>query len=157
MTDYSGAVRQCLLDVDVVTMRKLWAHLKPNFPQPDSDIGVEISIHYARTVTRTIGFKDRAYSHAWLAERALPSGLPDHLRSRAERMYPRVVPGVGLSINYSSPGMHPVKIAVQSAMEDAILEVHADGKIIDSVLVKQRMAEARKRVFKELMLPLREK
>jgi hypothetical protein len=155
VTDFGDAFRQCLLDVDVVTTRKLWAHVRPNFPQPDTDADVEITIHYSRTLTNSISFRPRAYSHAWLMERGLPSGLPDKLRPRAERMYPRVVPGVGLSVNFSSPEMQPVKIVVQGAMEDAIREVHADGKITDAPLVKQRMAEARKRVFKELMLPLR--
>jgi hypothetical protein len=151
--DYGDAFRQCLLDVDVVTMRKLWAYVAPHLPQPGSDEDMIISIHHARTLANSISFRPRAYSHAWLTERGIPSGLPDDMRPRAERMYPRVVPGVGLSVNYSSPDFKPVKIAVQTAMENAIREVHADGKILDSPLVKQRMAEARKRVFKELLLP----
>lgn len=151
-TDYGDAFRQCLIDIDVTTMRKLWAYMMPHL-QPGTDDDIAISIHHARTLTKVIGFKHRAYSHAWLAERALPSGLPDRLRPRAERMYPRVVPGVGLSVNFRSPDLQPVKVAVQGAMEDAIREVHADGKILDSPLVRQRMAEARKRVFRELMLP----
>ena len=154
-TDYGDAFRQCLLQMDIATMRKLWAFVSPHLPPAGTDEEIEISIHYARTLTKTIGFKDRAYSHAWLAERALPSGLPDHLRPRAERMYPRVVPAVGVSFNFLSLELQPLKPVVQAAMEKAILEVHADGKILDTLLVKQRMEEARKRVFKELMLPSR--
>jgi hypothetical protein len=152
VADYGDAFRQCLLDVDIATMRKLHAHVSPHLPPAGIDDEVEISIHYARTVTRSIGFRHRAYSHAWLAERALPSGLPDHLRARAERMYPRVVSAVGISVNFLSNEMQPLKVAVQGAMESAVLDVHADGKITDTPLVKRRMEEARKRVFKQLML-----
>jgi hypothetical protein len=153
--DYGSALRQCLLDVDVALMRKLWSYTNPHLPPARTDEEIRISIHYARTLTKSIGFKDRVYSHAWLAERALPSGLPDRLRPRAERMYPRVVSAVAISVNFLSPEMRPIKEAVQRAMENAVLEVHADGKIYDTPLVKQRMEEARARVFKELMSPLR--
>lgn len=151
-TDYSAAFRQCLIDVDISTMRKLHAYVSPHLPPAGTDEEIEISIHHARTLTGSIGFQLRAYSHAWLAERALPSGLPDDLKPRAERLYPRVVSAVGISVNFLSAEMKPVEIAVRSAMEDAVCEVHADGKILDTPLVKQRMEEARKRVFKELML-----
>lgn len=152
LTDYSSAFRQCLLDVDVATMRKLHAYMSPHLPPAGTDEEVEISIHIARTATISIRFKERAYSHTWLTERSLPSQLPDDLRPHAERMYPRVVSAVGISVNFLSSEMKPVEVAVRSAMEDAVREVHADGKILNTPLVKQRMEEARKRAFKELML-----
>jgi hypothetical protein len=155
LADYSSAFRQCLLDVDIATMRKLWKHVAPHLPQPGPDSDVEISIHHARTVAKSIGFKARAYSHSWLSERGLPSGLPDDMRPAAERLYPRITPAVGLSVNFRSLELQPIKPIVHDAMRDAILEVHADGKIEDSPLVKQRMAEARRLVFKQLMLSVR--
>jgi hypothetical protein len=63
-----------------------------------------------------------------------------------------VVSAVGISVNFLSDEMQPLKVAVQGAMENAVLDVHADGKITDTPLVKRRMEEARKRVFKQLML-----
>jgi hypothetical protein len=146
--DYSDSFRQCLVDVDVTTMRKLWAYVAPHLPQPESDAEVEATIHHARTQANSILFKQRAYSHAWLLERGLPSGLPDNKRPRAERMYPRVVAGVGISVNAINPELEPLTLLVRGAMEDAVRELHADGRMLDTPLVKQRMEEARRRIYK---------
>ena len=148
LTGIGDAIRQCMLDLDVSLARKL-------SPEVQTDEELEISLHYARTLAKSIPFRARAYSHAWLSERGLPSGLPDQWRPRAMRMYPCPVPGVGISVNFSSAELRPLGPVVRAAMETAVLEVHADGKIGDSVLVRSRMAAARKRVFKQLMLPLK--
>jgi hypothetical protein len=150
LTGIGDAFRQCLIDLDTGLVRKLWPS---TVGQADAEIMV--SLHYSRTLAESVPFRLRAYSHAWLSERSLPSGLPDWLRPKAQRLYPCVVPGVGISVNFSSPEMQPVGWEIQGAMENAVLEVHADGKIGDSDLVKSRMAAARKRVFRELMIPFK--
>jgi hypothetical protein len=60
----------------------------------------------------TVSFKARAWSHRWLTERALPSGLPDRLKPSAERVYSRVVEGVGISVNCRNPVLKPAMIEV---------------------------------------------
>lgn len=155
MADYGGAFRQCLLDIDTNTMRKLWRYVAPNMPQPESDRDITISIHHARTLAKSLPFEPRAYSHSWLMERQLPSGLPDHLKPRAERLYPWIVSAVGISINYSNPDLKPVGEAVRKAMEAVVLEAHADGRMEDKAFLWPRMMEARRRVLKELIIPNR--
>src|ERR1044072_6980895 len=99
---YADALRRCLEECDVAGIRALWAQIPPGMPQPHTDAEALATIHRARTEANSIALRLRAYSHRWLEDRGLPSGLPDELRPRAERMYPRVVDGVGISVNIRS-------------------------------------------------------
>jgi len=63
----------------------MWAGIFPNEPQPQDDAATLATLHYARTLANSVPFKLRAYSHRWLCERNLPSGLPDALKPKAER------------------------------------------------------------------------
>lgn len=148
LTGISDSIRQCLVDLDTGVARKIL----PGAAEMTEEALIT-GMHYSRTACGSLLFRERAYSHAWLTERGMPSGLPDHHRPRAQRMYPCVVPGVGISVNFSSSALRPVALEVREAMEEAVLEVHADGQLNNSVLVRSRMNEARKRVYKELMLP----
>ena|SRR5690242_9128453 len=147
----SGAAFQALLEAgDVDGLRKAWLKAAPHLPQPASREVAETTMHYARTTGATISFEKRAYSHAWLTERSLPSGLPDNLRPKAERMYPRVASTVGISVNARSPFLQPIVGEVREAMQDAVLEAEADGKLDDVQHVKARMAEARDKTYRAL-------
>lgn len=106
-------------------------------------------MHRARTETASISFRARAYSHAWLMERRMPSGLPDALKPAAERLHPRIATGVGVVVKASSPFMRPAALEVQKAMVDAIENAYADGNE-DPTFVKARMIEARHGVEKQL-------
>lgn len=108
-------------------------------------------LHHARTQNQRIEFKLRAYSHSWLVDRTFPSGLPDELRPRAERIYPVTVSAVGIAIKSRNPLLRPLATAVQTAMENAVLEADADHKLGDSVFVRARMNEARERTYKKLV------
>ena len=141
--------RQALEDCDVALVRKLWAHVAPHLPQPRTDEETLQRIHGARTAARSIPFQKRAYSHAWLMERALPSGLPDHMRASAERMYPVTVAAVGISVNSK---YEFVERAISGVMRDAVLEAESDGRLKDDAHVKRRMMEAREREQKGLGL-----
>jgi hypothetical protein len=74
----------------------------------ESDAEALVTLHHARTQAESIALKLRAWSHRWLLEHGYPSGLPDHLKPSAERIYPRVVEGVGISVNFRSPILQPI-------------------------------------------------
>lgn len=106
-------------------------------------------MHRARTETESISIAKRAYSHRWLEERGLPSGLPDHLKPSVDRLYPRVVEGVGISVNFKSSFMAPAASEVRQAMSDAVEDAYADNRK-EPVFVKARMAEAKAKTLKQL-------
>lgn len=136
---------------DVKGLRSAWTKVAPHLPQPETFEHAEISMHYARTITKGVMFRKRAYSHAWLCERGLPSGLPDELRPKAERIYPRIGLAVGISVNARNPLLKPIVGEVRKAMEHAVLDAEAEGKLADAPFVKQRMTEARERTYKQLL------
>lgn len=139
--------REALENCDVALVRKLWSHVAPHLPQPKTDEETLQRIHGARTAANSISFKKRAYSHQWLMERALPSGLPDNLRKSAERMYPITVAAVGISVNSK---YEFIEKAISGVMSNAVLEAESDGKLRDDEHVKKRMLEARLREQKAL-------
>jgi len=145
------ACDQVLRDGDHRRLRKGWSELFPHLPGPQSDEDAEIVLHHARTQNPRIEFKLRAWSHRWLAERDIPSGLPDELKPKAERLYPVVVSAVFVSANSNSPALRPVAKMVQDAMSDAVLEAEADGKLLDTPFVRTRIQEARAKTFKQLL------
>lgn len=142
-----GEVILALEAGDVLALRDAWAKVAPGSPQPRTNQEAEQAMHYARTACPLITFKAQAYSHRWLTERGLPSGLPDVLRPRAERMYPQAVTMIGVSITATNPALKPAARLVQRAICDAIEDLHASGVNLDTdPIVKRRMQEAR---FKE--------
>lgn len=119
-------------------------------PQPESPEAAEIVMHRARTEAESVSLRARAYSHAWLLERALPSGLPDALRPRAQRLYPVVALAVGISVGFRSPWMRGAEAEVRGAMENAVLDAQAEGRLSDAPFVKARMDEAKARTMRAL-------
>jgi len=143
---HSRELLACLEAVDVEGMRRLWGKVAPQFPQHD-DAGMVAAIHLARTKSELVRFKLRAYSHAWLIDHGYPSLLPDELKPRAQRIYPVIASGVGISVNSRYP---EVKSAVTLAMTGAVLEAEADGRLTDAPFVRGRMQEARRYAVKKL-------
>jgi hypothetical protein len=135
--------REALERLDVGLVRKLSAHVMPHLPQAETDEDALISIHIARTAAEWMRFRHRAYSHAWLIERALPSRLPDRLRPRAERMYPAPVVAVGIAVRNATP----VALAIRRAMEEAVLDVG----IKDTQKTKRAIHSARAKARKQLL------
>jgi hypothetical protein len=142
-------MRRCLMDCDVAQMRRLDQHLVPHLTEL-SDAEVLITIHLARTSSVHIPFKLRAWSHRWLLDNGYPSKLPDHLKPKAERIYPHVVDGVGISVNSSNELLKPVVGTVRDAMGDAVLECYADNRK-EPTFVKARMLEAKDRTIRSLL------
>lgn len=139
--DHSAEFRRRLAACDIAGVRELWAHVSPHTPAPAKDEHVLVAIHNARTQMQTIAFRLRAYSHSWLVERGWPSALPDELKPRAERLYPRVVGAVGIAVR---PFKHSAEHAqgLHDAMADAVMDSYAEGHE-EPTFVKARMAEAR--------------
>jgi hypothetical protein len=139
-------MQRCLENGDIHGAISLMAQIAPHIPVPQTWAEAEATFHRARTAARSVQFAQRAYSHAWLVERAMPSALPDWLRPRAERLYPRVVEGVGIAVK--GPGhKRALALALRSAMEQAVAECYADGKT-EPEFVRARMAEARSKVLR---------
>jgi hypothetical protein len=148
----SAAAFLALLEAgDVDALRDVWAKVAPHLPQPDTREKAEIVMHMARTSSTQVHFRRRAYSHSWLTERSLPSQLPDELKPRAERMYPRIVEGVGIAIKARNPLFQPVADEARKAMEHAVLDAEAEGKLSDGQFVTERMNEARDRTYRSLL------
>ena len=149
MHSHSSALRRCLEECDISGIRALWFTLFPGLPQPETDDEALVSIHLARTAARSVPLRLRAYSHRWLLDHGLPSQLPDRLRPRAERLYPRIVEAVGVSINFRSPILKPAQPIIERAMCDAIEECYAD-KRTQIKFIRVRMAETKYKTIKQL-------
>ncbi len=146
--DHAAEMRRCLETCDVVGIRRLWAHIAPAMPQGGTDRDVMIMIHHARTQSASLKLRLRAYSHRWLVDNGYPSGLPDELKPRAERMYPKVVGVVGISVNSK---YEVVRREIGGAMADVVENAYADGKT-DPGYIRPRMMDARKQAQKRLGL-----
>lgn len=133
-------IRRCLIELDIDGIIRVWRQVEPGLPIPGNRPEVLVALHMARTASRTIPMRLRAYSHRWLIDNNYPSQLPDRLKPRAERLYPRVIKSVGISVSARSP---VVRAAVHDAMVGAVLEAYADGHQDDPQKVRQRMQEAR--------------
>lgn len=147
---HGDAFRRCLVDLDVAGVRALWRRVAPHLAQPLNDDEALATLHRARSEAASIGLKLRAYSHRWLLDHGYPSGLPDELKPKAERMYPRIVDAVGISVRASSPELLPLAMEVEQAMSDAVAEAYADGRK-DPAFVKERMFGARTIVRRKLL------
>lgn len=144
------ALRNLLEAGDVEGCAAYWRKHAPQMPQAESRDQTEIVMHLARTASESVTLDRRAWSHRWLLDRGLPSQLPDGLKPKAERLYPERRVAVGISINFNSPWMKGAERLVQSAMEEAVLEADAHGKIEDAAFVSARMAEAKAKAMKSL-------
>jgi len=133
--------------------RALFAHLPPVM----SDQDWLIVLHHARTQSNSVRFRLRAYSHCWLLDRGLPSGLPDGLRPAAQRLYPRVVEGVGVAVLARSSSLQVVARGIRKAMSDTAAEIYGDtpdGKSPDPLIVRSQMLLSRdktKKFFSQLL------
>lgn len=150
MVDHHIEFRRCLSECDVVSIRKLWKHVCPHLHQPSTDHETLATIHCARTQSIWLDIRDRAYSHHWLLDHGLPSALPDNLKDKAERMYPKVVEGVGIAVRVSSEFLQVVAPVLLTAMSNAVMDAYAEGHT-DPPFVKDRIQEARKKVITQLL------
>jgi hypothetical protein len=147
----AGEMQHLMVSLDVKRAREIWRKVAPHLHQPKSDEEMLTTLHLARTQSEVLNVKLRYYSHSWLNERGLPSLLPDPMRPAADRMYPRKVQSVGISVNSRSSLFRPIVGHIRGAMEDAVKEVYADGHASDIPLIKSRMTEARQGIVRKLL------
>lgn len=147
---HSAELKRCLEECDVAAIRRLSEHIWPHLPAPKTDGEALATIHHARTQTRRINLKLRFYSHCWLRDRNLPSALPDELKPKAERMYPRVVGAVGISVGSSSVIGKAIAPIIERSMSDAVMDCYSENKT-DPTFVKKRMFEAKAKTIKQLL------
>lgn len=147
---HSAELKRCLEQCDIAAIRRLSAHIWPHLPAPKTDGEALATIHYARTQMKSISLKLRFYSHCWLRDRNFPSALPDYLKSKAERMYPRIVGVVGISVGSSSVIGKAVAPMIERSMSDAVMECYSENKT-EPVFVKTRMFEAKNKTIKKLI------
>ncbi len=140
--DPGAEIRRCLIELDYEGIVLIWSHLKPGAPVPKNRAEAVLALHLGRTAANSVPMRLRAYSHRWLIDNGYPSQLPDRLRPRAERLYPKATGSVGISVNSKYP---VVQTAIQDAMVNAVLEAYADGHQEEPEIVKARMQEARQR------------
>jgi hypothetical protein len=143
-------MRRALEEHDILTCCKLWEQVAPHLPQPKNELEARITMHHACTQAHNVNLRSRAYSHRWLLDHGYPSGLPDELKPKAERMFPHIVDAIGIACGSASSAMKPVVEHVQRAMENVVLEHYADG-VHDPKIIKPRMLEARKSTIKKLL------
>lgn len=143
---HSAEFNRCMVELDVPAARALWAVVFPHLPAPSGDAATLAMLHYARTISEPMRFRLRAYSHAWLGDHGFPSGLPDELKPRAERLYPRIVDAVGIAVK-TPPHRRELGVAVHDAMRDVVMNHYADG-IHAPEIIRPRMLEARALVHK---------
>jgi hypothetical protein len=150
MNPHSAEFRRCLVELDVAGIRALWRHTSPHLAQPKTDAEALVTLHHARTQADSVALKLRAYSHRWLLDNGFPSGLPDRLKPSAERIYPRVVESVGISVNFRSAILKPIGKLVRGAMENAVLDAYAE-KRTEPEFLRARMTEARETAIRKLV------
>lgn len=141
----ASEMRDCLSRGDADGLVRLWASSAPHLSQPVGPGQAQFMLHRARTEADCLPLAQRLYSHAWLTERGFPSGLPDELRPKVERVSPIIIDAVGISVSARSQSAKPLAEAIRRAMSDAVVEMYADG-VKDPVRVKARMMEAREKV-----------
>lgn len=141
MGEHSGLFKECLDTLDVRLARKVWSEVFPHLP-PLGEKALSV-LHYSRTLSKSLKDERRFYSHRWLLDHGLPSGLPDHLKPKADRMYPRIVGVVGIATKTRSP----LAIAIREAQEYVVNECYADGHQ-EPEIIRPRMREARLRVLR---------
>jgi hypothetical protein len=139
-------MRRALEEHDVITCCKLWQIVAPRMPQPKTDAESYFIMHHACTQADNVSLRSRAYSHRWLLDHGYPSGLPDELKPKAERMFPKIVDAIGIACG-GPPGTtaKPWHTEIREAMEHVVLDHYADG-IKDPKIIKPRMLAVRKKL-----------
>lgn len=144
--------RDALATLDVEKAQAIWSRLNPGQPVGSEEQALA-SLHMARSAAEFLPLRARAYSHAWLLECGHTSLLPDHLRPKAQRMYPVIAMGIGISVKgriNGGPLQRAALVEIRTSMENAVLEAQSDGKLADAEHVKERMQSARRKTIDKL-------
>lgn len=146
-------MRRCLRELDVTGFRRLWRHVAGHLMQPADDGQALALMHRARTETIFMERKLRFYSHRWLLDHGLPSGLPDTLKPMAERMYPRIAAMTGVSVNYTAGFLKPAGDEIEATLSLEILDAYATDKPdrIDHLKLRAHLNDTLQRESRKLI------
>jgi hypothetical protein len=154
---HATELRRCLVDCDVDALLGLWKMLYPTQTPPETRQDCLIAIHIARTGSARLPFRFRAYSHQWLKDNLPPdlaakaSQLPDELKPRAERMYPRIVEAVGICVAGHGNKKTDYHHHVMKKLGEAVHEFYNFNlfKVMDPERLKERMTEIHDKLRKQ--------
>lgn len=154
---HASELRRCLVDCDVGALLALWKMLYPAQSPPETRQDCLIAIHMARTGSERLPFRFRAYSHQWLKDNlpadvaAKCSQLPDQLKPRAERMYPRIVEAVGVCVAGHGNKKTDYHHFVSTRLGEAVHEFYdfIACKVRDPEGLKRRMTEIHDKLRKQ--------
>lgn len=142
-------LRDALERGDAGAVRSIYHRLYPAMPQPTDHSEDMVVLHQARTAAESVSLAKRLYSHAWLTERGLQSGLPNALRPPAEQRQGRVVAAVGVS--YGSKSRRPDRVEEAAEIERVMARAAGDlirEGITDRARIAPAMWAARERFIK---------
>jgi len=142
--EHSAEMRRCLESIDVEGIRKLWQHVSPHLSQHYTDHEALACIHLTRTQSKWLSLQKRAYSHRWLTDNGYPSALPDELKPSAERLYPKIVEGVGVGSLVRAPHTLIVRKEMTDAVEDCYAEKRTEPTFVRGQLLEARAKELKK-------------
>lgn len=151
LAGHEAEAHRCIRDLDVAGYRRLWRHIAPHLPQPTDDKQAAAMLHHARTQSTKLPLKLRAYSHRYLLDHGLPSGLPDHMKPKAERLYPVVREMVGLSINYSAAFLKPAADEIRSTLEIEVLDAFSGTRTVDHSKLRAHLLDTKDRAQQQLI------
>lgn len=128
--EHAAEFRRCLIDLDVVQIRRLWKHIAPGMSQPKNDMEALHTMHLARVSMKgSLHPRLIEYSTKWLDER---------------RRLDMVAKAVGISVN-APPHRAKQASNIHEAMKDSVYDSIRAGIDIDleAAEVRRRMNIAR--------------
>lgn len=125
---HSAEFQRCMIEMDVVQARKLWAEVFPHLVQPATDEDMRLQLHLARTMSKQVPLRLRLFSKQWLSERAVG----------------RIAAAVGIAVLAPKHRAHIAK-AIGERMTDSVQDSIKQGLDVDTdaAEVKRRMLAAR--------------
>jgi hypothetical protein len=127
--DIGQAFRRCIIDLDVIGVRRIWRLVAPGMPQLETDEETLHALHLARTKARFVPAKYRDYSQAWLDER--------------QRKI--VAHAVGVAVGIQDARYTEANMEMAAEMSGAVSNAHQEGVPLheDAAEVTRRMRRVR--------------
>lgn len=129
---HAEELNRCLREVDLEGVRRLWKHIAPHLPQPESDDECLVAVHMARVRMKSIHPHLQEYSKRWLKER----------ENR------KVVSAVGVIVGTTSPRNKARAEDLRGELGHTVMVAYNDGVDLDveAPEVKRRMRVVMKRI-----------
>ncbi len=130
MMTHAAVLRDALLTIDLVMLRRLWPVISPARTEAPSDYDILTTAHLARLEMRSCSERGKAYSRAWLAEhRPVAAAF-----------------GVGISVRHFGNRTSARTESIEHEGREAVLRSVQDGLVLgdreDDAEVTRRMRAA---------------